>query len=464
MVQRKSSFFSLPIVRGWLFVIAILVLVLCFPLYASLNLGYTESKGPFKNRTQVVDLEGDGDYDVLVSHTRWEGVDISWAGVGRLINQGNGKFAVARGPWVDDIGGFAAGAGDFDQDGDADVFIQDFGIRLMVNQGGLEGGVPNTFRSLGGINAPPAYNQGYRDMGGTIVTGDLNGDGRSDAFVAGCCYGLNPRKPGYEFPNAPSVSWVWINDGRVKNLQTGHILPMGFLDGKPIRQAALGDLDGDGDLDVFASVGKPTMGTIDSPGNLILINDGTGRLAAFEQSLGDMDSTSVTLGDVNGDGRLDALVGTNTGANLWMNQSQPAASGGPLFIPTNQSFEAVQTAKEKLQAWFSAAAGGLFGLYLPYGSTRTHSVFLEDLDGDGDLDALIGRLWWAEIWRNDGGGEFSRSDVRFEYPEDTGVAVADFDGDGDQDIFAAGNGEGYQVWKNDGQGVFTPYISLYISL
>jgi hypothetical protein len=94
-------------------------------------------------------------------------------------------------------------------------------------------------------------------------------------------------------------------------------------------------------------------------------------------------------------------------------------------------------------------------LYLPYGSIRTKAVFLADLDGDGDLDGLLARLWGAEIWWNDGQGEFQRSDVRFEYREDTGVAVADFDGDGDQDIFTGRNEDDYQVWWNDGRGVFT---------
>ena len=37
------------------------------PLYASINLGYTETKGPFKNRTQVVDIDVDGGSNVLVA-------------------------------------------------------------------------------------------------------------------------------------------------------------------------------------------------------------------------------------------------------------------------------------------------------------------------------------------------------------------------------------------------------------
>jgi len=453
MGQKKASLFLSPMVRGWLIVIGILAVLFSLPIYASVSLLYTETKGPFKNWTQVVDLEGDGDLDVVVSHTRWEGVDISWAGIGRWINQGNGDFELVHEDGTNNFAGFAAGVGDVDQDGDPDVFVQEFGIRLLVNQGGLQGGELGKFKSSGGINSPPTYNKGYRDMGGTITMGDLNGDGRTDAFVAGCCYGMNPTRPGYNSLHAPSVSWVWINDS-VKSLQMGHITPMDSLDGRPIREAALGDVDGDGDLDVFAAVGKPTMGTIDSLDNLILLNDGTGMLTAYDQQLGNTDSTSVALGDVNGDGRLDALVGTSAGARLWINQSNEMGSGGPIFVPAEQSFEAVQTVKDKLQAGFSAAADELLGLYLPYGSIRTKAVFLTALDGDEDLDTLIARVWGAEIWWNDGQGEFSQSDVRFEYQEDTGVAVADFDGDGDQDIFTGRNGKDYQVWWNDGKGVF----------
>jgi hypothetical protein len=291
-------------------------------------------------------------------------------------------------------------------------------------------------------------------MGGSITMGDLNEDGRIDAFVAGCCYGINATRPGNKTPYAPSFSWVWINDGYVKGRQMGHIIKMDSLDGLPIRQAALGDVDGDGDMDVFVAVGKPNMGSVDSPDDLILLNDGTGKLAAFDQHLGNTDSTSVALADVNGDKRLDALVGTSSGARLWVNQGNATTRGGSIFVAAEQSFEAEQTAWGRLQTGFSAAADKLFGLYFPYGSILTKAVSLADLDGDGDPDALIARIWGAELWWNDGQGGFRRSDLRLNYPEDTGIALADFDGDGDQDILSGGNEDNDQVWLNDGKGGF----------
>ena len=115
----------------------------------------------------------------------------------------------------------------------------------------------------------------------------------------------------------------------------------------------------------------------------------------------------------------------------------------------------VQTVRDKLEAGFSSAANRMLGLYLPYGSIQTKGVFLADLDGDGDLDALIARVWGAEVWWNDGKGVFSRSDMRFEYKEDTGVALGDFHGDGWTDIFVAEYDKYSRVWFNDGQGGFS---------
>ncbi len=59
MVQEKDSLLRSPMVRKWLIVTGILALLLSLPVCASLNLWYGETKGPFKNWTQVLDLDGE---------------------------------------------------------------------------------------------------------------------------------------------------------------------------------------------------------------------------------------------------------------------------------------------------------------------------------------------------------------------------------------------------------------------
>ena len=455
MTKTRQILHFLAVRRG-LFLFGVLsVLLFCFPIYAGTNLAYYESKGPFKNWMQVVDLEGDGDPDILISHTRWEATGISWAGIGRWINQGDGTFALAIEEGVDALGGHAGAAGDVDLDGDPDIFTQDFRIKLRVNQGGLQEGETGTFRTSGGIDSPPAFDQGYRDMGGTIIMADLNDDGLPDALITGCCYGLNAQEPGSDFPYSPAISWVWINEGSGQYTQSGHILPLDLLDGRPIRQAAIGDLDGDGDLDVFAAVGKPTLGRIDTIDDLVLLNDGNGNLSVYDQPFGNSDSTSIALGDVNGDGLPDALVGTDTGAMLWIHQGPDAER---MFSRSTQSFAAERSFKGGFLRGVSSLAS-LLDVYLPYGSIRSRAVFLSDLDGDNDLDAVLARLWETEIWWNDGAGNFARGDTAFSHREDSGLAVADFDGDGDQDIFIGRNHQDYQAWWNDGKGHFSMEIS-----
>ncbi|MBC8422446.1 MAG: right-handed parallel beta-helix repeat-containing protein, partial [Chloroflexi bacterium] len=84
------------------------------------------------------------------------------------------------------------------------------------------------------------------------------------------------------------------------------------------RAVALGDVDGDGDLDAFVANSHDAYGQ----GNKVWLNDGTGIFSDSGQSLGDSYSRDVALGDVDGDGDLDAFVGnSNSQPNkVWLNQ------------------------------------------------------------------------------------------------------------------------------------------------
>ncbi|MCB8966362.1 MAG: VCBS repeat-containing protein [Ardenticatenaceae bacterium] len=61
----------------------------------------------------------------------------------------------------------------------------------------------------------------------------------------------------------------------------------------------LGDVDGDGDLDAFV-----VNGTSAYQANRVWFNDGTGLFSDSGEPMGNAQSRSIVLGDLNGDGRL----------------------------------------------------------------------------------------------------------------------------------------------------------------
>ncbi|MFT5327613.1 MAG: hypothetical protein ACI8P0_005505 [Planctomycetaceae bacterium] len=115
-----------------------------------------------------------------------------------------------------------------------------------------------------------------------VVIGDLNGDGSTDAFLS------NPTA------HIPIVKSVLFNDG-TGGLIAGDHVQSDFLAG--VEAHALGDLDGDGDLDVFVAGGGTD--------NRVLINDGFGGFQDSGQPAG-LSGRDVALGDLDGDGDLDA--------------------------------------------------------------------------------------------------------------------------------------------------------------
>lgn len=404
--------------------LAIVLSSICVCLASPIaSLWWSENKGPYRGITDVADLDGDGDLDVILGNTRWESESNSWSGISLWFNQGDGRFT----PDDQELpGGFSAAAGDVDGDGDADLLIFDgYQLTFMFNQGGAQGGRAGVLITKDSpINL--LVGPGHTDAGGLLLIGDLNNDGKVDGFMAGCCYPESGAPPGASELN-PSSSWVAINtwDGEPGWMRF-RSLPLAVLDGKPVQGAALGDLDGDGDLDVYAAVGTLKRGGSRGLADLVLLNDSTGNFFASGQRLGDSGSSSVALGDLDRDGGLDALVGTFDGAVAWINQSGGQGGQAGRFVASGQKIS----------------------------GNPIRLVFLADLDGDGDQDALLGGKKQATIWWNDRWGMFTRSDQRFRYSERHGLAVADFNGDQAPDIFAGAYTDDYRLWLNQGDGTF----------
>jgi hypothetical protein len=328
------------------------------------------------------DVDEDGDLDALVANSRGDGQpDMVW------LNDGAGQFSDS-GQRLGSSSTEAVALGDLDGDGDLDAFVATDWINgVWLNDG------TGTFTDSG---------QRLSDLlSFAVALGDLDGDGDLDAFV-----GNADHESGGQ-PNA-----VWLNDGAGTFSHSGQ-----SVGDSTTLVVALGDLDGDGDLDAFVASGDD-MGEADE----VWLNDGTGTFSDTGQRLGSSSSHAMALGDLDGDGDLDAFVGVAHG------------------LPDNK-------------VWLNDGAGNFSDSGQDLSGPNVADVAFGDLDGDGDLDAFMGTYYGGnEVWLNDGAGNLSASDQNMGDSDSRGLALGDLDGDGDLDAFVAEfgwpDGQPNKVWLN----------------
>jgi hypothetical protein len=416
------------------------------------------------------DLDGDGDRDLVAG--KLDGTLAYFENTGNPTSPAFVQRTGAANPLnTRDVGDYSTPAlGDVDGDGDLDLVVGNFDGAFAYFENTGNATSPAFAQRTGAANPLNG-----RDLGkfSTPALGDLDGDGDLD-LVAGEGY---TAASAFYFENTivkRSLSAFELADG---------VNPLGGLNAGTTPRSSLGDLDGDGDLDLvvgqysgrffyFENTGSatspayvlrtgaqnpldgqdvggdaaPALGDLDGDGDLDLIsgrdtgdfvwfeNTGSATSPAFIERTGaanPLDGHSVgfgsipALGDVNGDGRLDLVAGNQVGAFHYFENTGSATS--PAFLER------------------TGAANPLDGQDVGDRSAPA----LADLDGDGDLDLVAGNLTGTFAYFENSGSATSPAFVLRTGAanpldsKDVGFfavpALGDLDGDGDSDVVAGDN-------------------------
>lgn len=260
----------------------------------------------------LFDYDNDGDEDIyFVSGGALKGTTYPSPPANALYrNDGNWKFTdvTAESGVGDTSHGLAVAAADYDNDGDLDLYVSNYGPNVLYRNNG-----DGTFTEV----TQRAGVAGSDYVGAGVCFLDADGDGDLDLFASDYLvfeYNAFPVKKLRGFPiypgpksHRPTSDWLYRNNG--DGTFTDISYQAGFTEhaGYGMGTVCL-DYDDDGDTDIVVAN--------DETANFLFRNDGTGRFeeVGLISGLGydawgsEMGSMGVDCGDYDNDGRLDLYM------------------------------------------------------------------------------------------------------------------------------------------------------------
>lgn len=294
----------------------------------------------------------------------------------------------------------------------------------------------------------------------TVVC-DLENDGNLDVVVT---YSLSITESYLDAYN--------LNGSQKTNLGFPFLLP-----GKILSEVSIGDLDNNGYVEIVASVPVYT----DDIHTTIYVFEYNGKRFVeswhfMEERISGQVIFSSALGDIDGDGDLEIIRGNQRAKNGWigivyaLHHDGSMVSGWPVrtltylgsFYATpavgdidNDGFNEVVVGPYFLYIYAWNGNGLLVSLKWPVkiqGDIRSHSPQLGDLDGDGDIEIVQINAHQGIIYIIDGQGNIIRKITPDIEDFCSTPALCDIDGDNDLEIFV-NIGDYIYGWHHDGEKV-----------
>lgn len=372
--------------------------------------GTSFSAGHRPGAVVLADVNGDGKIDAVVT-------DFFSMDEMVLFGNGDGTFAapalgypVGGDVWTGPV------VADFNGDGRPDVMIPSSipdewsSLVYLANTGNGAFVAPHDYFDPNGAAGTSADSYG-------MATADLNGDGLAD-FVVG------------NLSDDASVGvTVFLSNTTTKALH----FSANYGSGGYLKFVALADIDGDGKVDLVASNGDPTQGTL-----LVFRGNGDGTFQTSPTTISVASGAGLgqlVVGDFDGNGKPDIAV-LDTIGNVWVLLNN-STSGSPSFAaPVNYALT--------WTGWEIAAA---------------------DLANNGNLDLVItqAQSTAVSILLGDGSGVFLPQpdfDLGSAYPG--GLALAQLNPNGNVDLIVtiddSNDGMGIAVAAGNGDGTFNAPI------